>query len=68
MKKALSILTTITGLSLIIGLSIWLGFPSPNYNRVAISIVGYLLGVLLTYIGSMCTWLIIEDENDKKND
>lgn len=41
----------IIGITLIIALSIWLGFPSPHFNRVAISIVCYIIGISLTGLG-----------------
>ena len=53
MKKILSILSIIFGLLIIIGLSIWVGFPSPQYDRSAICIVGYTTGIGLMLIGSM---------------
>lgn len=53
MKKIISILSIIFGLLIIIGLSIWVGFPSPQYDRSAICIVGYITGIGLMMIGSM---------------
>lgn len=52
MKKIISILSIIFGLLIIIGLSIWVGFPSPGYDRSAICIVGYITGIALMLIGS----------------
>lgn len=52
MKKVLSMLGIIFGALLIIGLSIWVGFPSPQgFDRTAICAVGYLLGAALLFIG-----------------
>ena len=52
MKKVLSILSIIFGVLLIIGLSIWVGFPSPQgFDRTAICIVLYLFGAVLLFIG-----------------
>lgn len=52
MKKFLSILALIVSLVIIIGLSIWIGFPSPQgFDRTAICIVGYLFGFGLLFIG-----------------
>lgn len=52
MKKVLTILGIIFGVLLIIGLSIWVGFPSPQgFDRTAICIVGYLFGIGLLFIG-----------------
>lgn len=53
MKKIISILSIIFGLLIIIGLSIWVGFPSPQYDRSAICVVGYLIGFTLLIIPSM---------------
>lgn len=52
MKKILSILSIIFGLLIIIGLSIWVGFPSPGYDRSAICITGYLIGFGLMILGT----------------
>ena len=43
----------------IFGLSIWLGFPSPHFNRLAITIVGYIVSVVLG-LGSMLCFIIVE--------
>lgn len=52
MKKFLSILALIVSLVIIIGLSIWIGFPSPQgFDRTAIVVVGYALGVVLLWAG-----------------
>ena len=52
MKKIISILSIIFGLLIIIGLSIWVGFPSPQYDRSAICITGYLIGFGLMILGT----------------
>lgn len=44
----------------IFGLSLWLGFPSPYFNRLAITIVGYIVGTFLG-ISSMTSFIIIEN-------
>ena len=44
----------------IFGLSIWLGFPSPHFNRLAITIVGYIIGSFLG-ISSMTSFIIVEN-------
>ena len=50
--KVLSILSLIIGLIIVIGLSIWIGFPSPQgFDRTAICYVGYLLGAALIVFG-----------------
>lgn len=57
----------------IVGLSIWLGFPSPYFNRLAIAIVGYIIGTFLgvasaiSFIGVVyslaeCATLIIKEK------
>lgn len=52
MKKVLTILGIIFGVLLIIGLSIWVGFPSPQgFDRTAVCVVGYLLGATILFIG-----------------
>lgn len=52
MKKCLVVIATILGLLIIIGLSIWLGFPeTSNFNRDYICLVGYIIGVGLVGIG-----------------
>jgi hypothetical protein len=54
MGKVLSILSIIFGLLIIIGLSIWVGFPAPQgFDRTAICFVGYLLGFVLIVAGFM---------------
>ena len=42
----------------IVALSIWLGFPSPHFNRTAIAIVGYIAGIFLS-VSSMICYIII---------
>lgn len=39
------------GLVIALTLSIWLGFASPNYNRVPISIFLYLIATATTTVG-----------------
>lgn len=52
MKKCLVAIATILGLLIVIGLSIWLGFPeTQNFNRDYICLVGYFIGVGLVGIG-----------------
>lgn len=52
MKKCLVAIATILGLLIVIGLSIWLGFPAtPNFDRDYICLVGYIIGVGLVGIG-----------------
>ena len=52
MKKFLSILALVVALGIIIGMSIWIGFPSPQgFDRTAIVVVGYALGVSLLWAG-----------------
>lgn len=52
MKKALSILAVILGLIITIGLSIWVGFPSPQgFDRLAIVATGYGISVMLVIFG-----------------
>ena len=52
MRKFLAILAIILGLIMVIGLSIWVGFPAPlGFDRTAICCVGYLLGLVLIIVG-----------------
>lgn len=54
MGKVLSILSIIFGLLIIIGLSIWVGFPAPQgFDRTAICCVGYFLGCVSITIGGL---------------
>ena len=57
----LTICSLIIGILIIVGLSIWLGFPSPYYNRIAISIVGYIIGTISTICGICAGCVIISD-------
>ena len=49
--KKLAIFSLLIGLIVIIGISIWLGFPSPHYDRAAITIVSYILGAGAIFVG-----------------
>lgn len=54
MRKYKLLATTfiILGLLIVIGLSIWVGFPAPKgFNRLAICYVGYVIGVGLIITG-----------------
>lgn len=42
----------------IFGLSLWLGFPSPYFNRIAIAIVGYIVGTVLGGFSMICFILV----------
>ena len=46
MKRILCTLGIIFSIAIILGLSIWLGFPSPHYDRVPICFAGYFLSVV----------------------
>lgn len=55
MKKKLwiiSILSIIVGTLIAVGLGIWLGFPSPNYNRYAICFIGFAISLALIFLGA----------------
>lgn len=41
------------GFAIIFATSIWLGFPSPHYNRWAISITLYIFSILIITIGTI---------------
>lgn len=63
MKKSikLSVLGLILGILIIIGLSVWMGFPTPQgFNRNFIVVVGYLIGIALT-VGGFTGLMIIND-------
>ena len=54
MRKYKLLATTfiILGLLIVIGLSIWVGFPAPKgFNRIAICYVGYIIGCGLLFTG-----------------
>lgn len=54
MKKVLHILLIIFGILIVIGLSIWVGFPAPpNFDRTTIVMVGYFIGVGFSAFGFM---------------
>lgn len=57
----LTIFSLIIGILIITGLSIWLGFPSPYYDRTAISIIGYIIGAISTFCGICAGCDIISD-------
>jgi hypothetical protein len=58
MKKVLSILGIIVSLLIIIGLSIWIGFPIEGFDRTPICFVGYSIGVITLVI---CIMAIFSD-------
>ena len=48
--KLYSIIAGIIGLVIVIGLSIWVGFPSPEgFDRTVICYVGYIIGLFLLF-------------------
>lgn len=51
MKKLLCVLALVIGVLIAIGLSIWLGFPSPNFNRLPICFTGYTISLILIFVG-----------------
>lgn len=51
MKKLLCILALVVGVLIAISLSIWLGFPSPNFNRLPICCTGYAICLALIFVG-----------------
>ena len=59
MRQTLSILAMLLGVLIIVGLSIWVGFPTPaGFDRTAICLVGYLLGFGTITIGFVgITWI-----------
>ena len=58
MRKTLSILAMLLGILIVVGLSIWVGFPTPEgFDRTAICLVGYMLGfgtIILGFVGMTC--------------
>lgn len=50
--KKICLVFLIIGLIIVIGLSIWLGFPSPYYNRAAICVVGYIIGTASLFVAA----------------
>ena len=48
----------------IVALSIWLGFPSPYFNRIAIAIVGYIAGIFLAVSSMICYTIIANVQVD----
>lgn len=53
MSKFLSILSIIFGLLIIIGLSIWVGFPVEGFNRYPVCVVGVFVGLGLIILGAV---------------
>jgi len=53
MKKhnIVGLVIVIIALILIVGMSIWLGFPSPNFDRTALACIVYLFGSVFTVCG-----------------
>lgn len=50
--KVIGILLTIVGVLMIIGLSIWVGFPGPQgFNREPICAVGYFFSIMMAVSG-----------------
>lgn len=58
MRKTLSVLAILLGVLIVVGLSIWVGFPTPvGFDRTAICLVGYMLGIGTIIIGFVgITW------------
>lgn len=50
-QKRFGVVFLLIGLILIFGMSIWLGFPSPYFNRTAIASVSYAVGALYLIVG-----------------
>lgn len=63
--KKICLVYLIIGLIIVVGLSIWLGFPSPYYNRTAISITGYIIGTISIFC-SICVGCVIIADWDKE--
>ena len=53
-QKIFAYVWMLIGLILIFGMSIWLGFPSPHFDRTAIAPVTYAIGALFLVIGGVC--------------
>ena len=58
MRKTLSVLAILLGVLIVVGLSIWVGFPTPvGFDRTAICLVGYMLGIgtiIIGFVGMSC--------------
>lgn len=51
--KTFGVISMIIGLVLIFGISIWLGFPSPYFDRTAITPVIYGVGAIYFVVGAV---------------
>lgn len=54
-QKTFGVILMIFGLILIFGMSIWLGFPSPHFDRTAITPVTYAIGSIYFVVGAVLT-------------
>lgn len=52
-QKIFGTISMILGLILIFGISIWLGFPSPYFDRIAITPVTYGVGAIFFTVGAV---------------
>ena len=52
-QKIFAGILLLIGLILIFGMSIWLGFPSPHFDRTAITPVAYAVGAMFFVIGGV---------------
>ena len=52
-QKIFGSIFLVIGLILVFGMSIWLGFPSPYFNRIAITPVTYGVGAIFFATGAV---------------
>lgn len=52
-KKAIKagLIIIAIGLAILIGFSIWLGFPCPGFNRWPIGVITYVFGTVIIFVG-----------------
>ena len=63
MNKKLCYITFFICFLVIIGLSIWLGFPKPaNFNRSYICVVGYMFSIFFMTTSIVCCVEVGKDE------
>lgn len=54
MRKKLGIIMIVVGLLVLLGFSIWLGFPATaNFNRAPIGSFAYVFGIMCVVIGGL---------------
>lgn len=52
-EKIFGSILLVISLILVFGMSIWLGFPSPYFDRTAITLVTYGVGTILFAVGAV---------------